>query len=162
MPNAIEVEHVSKRYLLGEHHGTHGTLRDAIGASTRRLLRRDGASAKREIWSLRDIALGDFEVDVAMAEAPHGTAPSLQGKNLANPMAMLLACAALLSYAAASGRRGADRASRAIYESVLEATASGCRTIDLGGHATTSEFSDAVVSRVRTKVDVWASLGGTI
>src|SRR5215211_390126 len=35
----------------------------------------------------------DFEVDVAMAEAPHGTAPSLQGKDLANPMAMILACA---------------------------------------------------------------------
>ena len=30
---------------------------------------------------------------VAMAEAPHGTAPSLQGKNLANPMAMILAVA---------------------------------------------------------------------
>ena len=42
----------------------------------------------------------DFEVDVAMAEAPHGTAPSLQGKDLANPMAMLLACGALLQYAA--------------------------------------------------------------
>jgi len=28
---------------------------------------------------------------VAMAEAPHGTAPTLQGKNVANPMAMLLA-----------------------------------------------------------------------
>jgi hypothetical protein len=32
-------------------------LRDAIGASARRLLRRDGASARREIWSLRDINL---------------------------------------------------------------------------------------------------------
>src|SRR5215207_9112160 len=38
----------------------------------------------------------DFAVDVAMAEAPHGTAPSLQGKDLANPMAMILACAAVL------------------------------------------------------------------
>src|SRR4051812_16467546 len=32
----------------------------------------------------------DFAVDVAMAEAPHGTAPTLQGKDLANPMAMIL------------------------------------------------------------------------
>ena len=37
---------------------------------------------------------------VAMAEAPHGTAPTLQGKNVANPMAMLLAQAALLDQAA--------------------------------------------------------------
>src|SRR3954466_212195 len=104
----------------------------------------------------------DYNLQVAMAEAPHGTAPSLQGKDLANPMAMLLACAALLNYAATKGHAGADRASRAVYESVLEATASGCRTIDLGGDATTSGFTDAVVTRVRTKVDVWASLGGTV
>ena len=45
----------------------------------------------------------DHEIDVAMAEAPHGTAPSLLGKDLANPMAMILACAALLSYAHARG-----------------------------------------------------------
>ncbi len=43
----------------------------------------------------------DYDVDVAMAEAPHGTAPSLLGKDLANPMAMLLACGALLGYAGA-------------------------------------------------------------
>ena len=48
----------------------------------------------------------DFAVDVAMAEAPHGTAPSLQGKDLANPMAMILACAAMLGQAAAKGYAG--------------------------------------------------------
>jgi isocitrate dehydrogenase (NAD+) len=101
----------------------------------------------------------DYEVDVAMAEAPHGTAPSLQGKDLANPMAMLLACGAVLSYAAVAGLAGAERASRAIYESVLETVATGTRTVDLGGHSTTSEFTDAVVEKVRTKVDVWSSLG---
>jgi isocitrate/isopropylmalate dehydrogenase len=99
----------------------------------------------------------DHEIDVAMAEAPHGTAPSLMGKNLANPMAMILACAALLSYAPEVG--GAERASRAIYESVLETIAGGLKTVDLGGHATTSEFTDAVLEKVRTKVDIWASLG---
>src|SRR5262245_20730202 len=35
---------------------------------------------------------------VVMAEAPHGTAPGLQGKNVANPLAMILAGAALLTY----------------------------------------------------------------
>ena len=101
----------------------------------------------------------DFAVDVAMAEAPHGTAPSLQGKDLANPMAMILACAAILGQAAAKGHAGADKASRAIYEATLETTAGGVKTIDLGGHATTTEFTDAVVEKVRTKVDIWASLG---
>jgi isocitrate dehydrogenase len=54
-----------------------------------------------------------------MAEAPHGTAPRLFGKNVANPMAMILACAALVAHV--PDARSAN-ASRAIYESVLETT----------------------------------------
>jgi isocitrate/isopropylmalate dehydrogenase len=104
----------------------------------------------------------DFGVDVAMAEAPHGTAPSLMGKDLANPMAMILACAAVLGQAAARGWSGADRASRAIYESVLETTAGGVKTVDLGGHATTSEFTGAVVEKVRTKIEIWSTLGSSV
>src|SRR4051794_8770057 len=104
----------------------------------------------------------DLETDVAMAEAPHGTAPALLGKDIANPMAMILSDAAVLHYAARRGHAGADRASRAIYESVLEATAAGVRTPDLGGHASTSEFTADVINRVRTKIDVWASLGSTV
>jgi isocitrate dehydrogenase (NAD+) len=104
----------------------------------------------------------NFETKVAMAEAPHGTAPALQGKDIANPMAMILACAAVLHYAGVNGYDGAHRASRAIYESVLEATASGVRTPDLGGHASTSEFTTQVVERVRTKLDVWSSLGSKV
>jgi isocitrate/isopropylmalate dehydrogenase len=104
----------------------------------------------------------EFDTQVAMAEAPHGTAPALQGKDVANPMAMILACGAVLHYAGVRGFAGAERASRAIYESVLEATAAGIRTPDLGGHATTSGFTSEVVGRVRTKVDVWSSLGTTV
>src|SRR5262245_19480876 len=103
-----------------------------------------------------------FETQVAMAEAPHGTAPALQGKDIANPMAMILACGAVLQYAGVRGYAGAERASRAIYESVLEATAAGVRTPDLGGHASTTEFTTDVVARVRTKIDVWSSLGATV
>lgn len=40
----------------------------------------------------------NWNTRVVMAEAPHGTAPSLFGKNIANPMAMILACSSLLSY----------------------------------------------------------------
>ena len=59
------------------------------------------------------LALDDqLRVRVAMSEAPHGTAPSLMGKDLANPMAMLLACGALLQYASGKGVDGAERASR--------------------------------------------------
>jgi isocitrate/isopropylmalate dehydrogenase len=103
----------------------------------------------------------DFNTKVAMAEAPHGTAPALLGKDVANPMAMLLAVGAVLNYAGEKAK-GAERASRAIYEAVLEAVASGVRTPDLGGHASTTEFTTDVVARVRTKLEVWSSLGSTV
>jgi isocitrate/isopropylmalate dehydrogenase len=89
-----------------------------------------------------------------MAEAPHGTAPRLFGKNVANPMAMILACAALVSHVPDS--RSAN-ASRAIYESVLETVHAGIATSDLGGHASTSEFTSAVIDKIKSKLDVWAS-----
>jgi len=104
----------------------------------------------------------DYDTKVATAEAPHGTAPALQGKDVANPMAMLLSCAAVLHYAAARGVTGAQQASRAIYESVLEATAAGVRTPDLGGHHGTTDFTADVVERVSRKIDVWSSLGSTV
>ena len=56
----------------------------------------------------------DYQTQVAMAEAPHGTAPALEGKDIANPMAMLLSCAAVLHYAGVRGFAGASQASRAI------------------------------------------------
>ncbi len=93
--------------------------------------------------------------DVVMAEAPHGTAPRLFGKNVANPMAMILACGALLSHV---DDRRATNASRAIYEGVLETVREGTSTSDLGGHASTSEFTDAVIAKVRAKLEVWATL----
>jgi isocitrate dehydrogenase (NAD+) len=94
----------------------------------------------------------DLRTQVAMAEAPHGTAPTLQGKDLANPMAMLLACGAVLHHAAERGVDDAQAASSAVYESVLETSAAGIRTHDLRGDATTSEFTREVVSRVRSKL----------
>ena len=96
----------------------------------------------------------------AMTEAPHGTAPALLGKDIANPMAMILACAALLHYAALRGGGDeAERASRAIYEAVLETTAAGVRTPDLGGHASTSVVAQETMVRVRAKLEAWESLG---
>ncbi|BCJ86968.1 isocitrate/isopropylmalate family dehydrogenase [Effusibacillus dendaii] len=90
-----------------------------------------------------------------MAEAPHGTAPSLFGKNVANPMAMIMAGAALLSF---FHLPEADLASRAIYEATLEAIVGGIRTADLGGSAGTREFTDEVIQRIKTKLEVWSTL----
>jgi isocitrate dehydrogenase (NAD+) len=96
----------------------------------------------------------DFVPDAVMAEAAHGTAPSLRGKNVANPMAMILAAAALL----AQGDEAARQAGRAIREACLEAVADGVRTPDLGGEAGTTDFTDEVIRRVRSKLEIWAAL----
>jgi len=96
----------------------------------------------------------DFQPSAIMAEAAHGTAPSLEGKNVANPMAMILAGAALLSHAGPE----AQEAGRAIREAALETVASGARTSDLGGHLGTTEFTDEVIARTRAKLEVWAAL----
>jgi isocitrate dehydrogenase (NAD+) len=104
------------------------------------------AGAESVLLALDD----DLHTTVAMAEAPHGTAPSLEGKNVANPMAMLLACAAALDHA--PGEDGAtSAAATAIREATLGAAADGIRTFDLGGEASTSEVVDEVVRRIRAR-----------
>ena len=101
------------------------------------------------------IALDErLEPRTVMAEAAHGTAPSLQRKDVANPMAMILAAAALLGY----GDEQAQQAGRAIREACLEAVADGIRTADLGGHAGTTEFTDEVIRRTKQKLEVWEAL----
>jgi isocitrate dehydrogenase (NAD+) len=90
-----------------------------------------------------------------MAEAPHGTAPALFGKNVANPLAMIMAGASLLNYL---NSKPATMASRAITESCMEAIYDGIRTADLGGHACTTEFTDEVIKRMRSKLEAWSVL----
>jgi isocitrate dehydrogenase (NAD+) len=97
----------------------------------------------------------DYVPSALMAEAAHGTAPALEGKDVANPMAMILAGAALFSHA---DEERIQTVGRAIREACLEAVAEGVRTADLGGHASTTEFTDEVIRRTRTKLDVWSSL----
>ena len=102
------------------------------------------AGAESVLRSLDD----ELNPRVAMAEAPHETAPSLAGKNVANPMAMLLACAAVLDHA---GQRtlGAIPAAARIRSATLGGARDGIRTMDLGGEASTTHVVDEVLTRLR-------------
>jgi isocitrate dehydrogenase (NAD+) len=106
------------------------------------------AGAESAVLSLND----DHSTRIAMLEAPHGTAPGLYGKDVANPMAMILACAALLHFACEAGSPVAGEASRAIYAAAARAVADGFRTSDLGGATSTSQFTEAVIGRVRDEL----------
>ena len=111
------------------------------------------AGAESIIFAFDD----DFHIKTTLTEAPHGTAPSLMGKNIANPMAMILACGALLRYI---DTKEASNASRALYEATLESVYNGIKTPDLGGQASTSEFVDEVIREIRGKLEIWDALGG--
>lgn len=82
---------------------------------------------------------------VFLAEAPHGTAPQLQGQDRANPMAMILAAAAVLE---AMPEAGAQSLGERLRAAVLAAVVDGVRTEDLGGRATTSAFVAGVRERL--------------
>jgi isocitrate dehydrogenase (NAD+) len=105
------------------------------------------AGAESVLLALDD----DLNTTTAVAEAPHGTAPSLEGKNVANPMAMLLACAAVLEHAGIQGDERAREASRELRSATLATAMDGIRTFDLGGSASTSEVVDEVVARMRNR-----------
>jgi isocitrate dehydrogenase (NAD+) len=73
------------------------------------------------------------------------------GKNVANPMAMLLACAAVLDHAA-GGDAVVAREAAAIRLATLGAAADGVRTFDLGGESSTSDVVDEVLRRLRIEL----------
>ena len=82
-------------------------------------------------------------VDCAVFEAVHGSAPDIANKNLANPTALLLSALMMLDYI---GERPAGERIRAALDTVLQS--GQVRTRDLGGTATTTEFTDAVCRAV--------------
>jgi isocitrate dehydrogenase (NAD+) len=77
----------------------------------------------------------------ALFEAVHGTAPDIAGKNLANPTAMLLSGIMMLHHI--NEAEAAQRIERALY-GIVQARKTITR--DLGGTASTSEFTDAVIA----------------
>jgi isocitrate/isopropylmalate dehydrogenase len=117
-------------------------------------LNRDGDILSDLVLPLFGSIAGSESLLVAFNE--DYTPRALKGKDVANPMAMILAAAALLSHIDDDEARSAGRAVR---EACLEAVSAGTRTADLGGHASTSEFTEEVVSRIRSKLEVWATLG---
>jgi 3-isopropylmalate dehydrogenase len=85
----------------------------------------------------------------AMAQASHGSAPDIAGKDVANPVGMILSAAMLLAWL--GGERtdpAAGAASQAIERAVAAVLENGPRTRDLGGTAGTREFTSAIVQHL--------------
>ena len=82
--------------------------------------------------------------DVAVFEAVHGSAPDIALKNLANPTALLLSALMMLDHI---GERDAAARVRAALDRVLMDGI--VRTRDLGGSASTTEFTDAICHQLQ-------------
>jgi isocitrate dehydrogenase (NAD+) len=82
-------------------------------------------------------------INGAIFEAVHGTAPDLAGKGVANPGAVVLAACMLLDHVGDSPRATRIRGA-------LETTIREGKTVtrDLGGTATTDQFTDAVIAKL--------------
>ncbi|MHB1298788.1 MAG: isocitrate/isopropylmalate dehydrogenase family protein [Gemmatimonadaceae bacterium] len=81
--------------------------------------------------------------DVGIFEAVHGTAPDIAGRGIANPTAVMLAGCQLLDHIGDGARANRIRAA-------IEATLREHKTVtgDVGGSATTDEYTDAIIARL--------------
>ena len=86
----------------------------------------------------------------AVANAGHGSAPDIAGRNIANPAGLMLSCAMLLEWLGERHRRAPlVEASRALAGAIDAALADpSVRTGDLGGRGSTSGFGEAVARRL--------------
>ena len=80
--------------------------------------------------------------DIAIFEAVHGSAPDIAGKNKANPLALLLSSLEMLKYLKLN-----DFAEN-IENAILKTLKEGCKTKDLGGNATTTEFTKKIIENL--------------
>ena len=102
------------------------------------------AGAESVLLALDD----DLRTVVAMAEAPHGTAPSLHGEERRQPDGDAPGLRRRARPRSA-GDAASTAAAAAIRRATLAAAADGIRTFDLGGEASTSEVVDEVLARLR-------------
>jgi isocitrate dehydrogenase (NAD+) len=82
--------------------------------------------------------------DVAVFEAVHGTAPDIAGRNVANPIAVLLSALLMLRHLGEGAT--AARVRRALDRVLLSGQV---RTRDLGGSASTTEFAGAIIEALK-------------
>merc|ERR1711879_219036 len=86
---------------------------------------------------------GNIGKECSLFEAVHGTAPDIEGKNLANPTALLLSGTMMLRHVGMG--EYADR----IEKATLDTIRSEVRTGDLGGKATTTQFTEAIIKNLK-------------
>jgi isocitrate dehydrogenase (NAD+) len=92
------------------------------------------------VGGLGTVPAANLGTDTGLFEAVHGSAPDIAGRNIANPTALLRSALLMLDYI------GEAAAAARIESALMQALATPARTTrDLGGSASTTEFTDAIV-----------------
>ncbi len=87
--------------------------------------------------------------NMAVFEAVHGSAPDIAGKNIANPLALMMSCVMMLNYLADNeGIEYYAECATKIRNAYNKAVEEKATTRDLGGSLGTQEFADAVIERL--------------
>ena len=95
------------------------------------------------VGGLGVVPAANLGTEIGVFEAVHGSAPDIAGKSLTNPMALLLSAVLMLRHIGEGAI--ADRVAKALRDVLSEGK---IRTRDLGGHATTIEFTEAICRRL--------------
>jgi isocitrate dehydrogenase (NAD+) len=95
------------------------------------------------VGGLGVVPAANLGIDVGVFEAVHGSAPDIAGRNIANPMALLLSALLMLHHIGEGPM--ADRIMKALGAVLVD---DRVRTRDLGGNASTIEFADAICRRL--------------
>jgi isocitrate dehydrogenase (NAD+) len=91
------------------------------------------------VGGLGVVGAANLGSEIGVFEAVHGSAPDIAGQNIANPTALLLSAVLMLRHI--NENDAASRIMSALGRVLIEGST---RTRDLGGRASTSEFSDAI------------------
>jgi len=95
------------------------------------------------VGGLGVVPAANLGVDIGVFEAVHGSAPDIAGRNIANPMALLLSALLMLRHIGETPM--ANRIMKALGAVLVD---DRVRTRDLGGTASTTEFADAICRRL--------------
>jgi isocitrate dehydrogenase (NAD+) len=87
---------------------------------------------------------GNIGKDIAVFESVHGSAPDIAGKGIANPLATILSSVMMLRYI------GENEAAEKIDAAIAKVLEEGSKlTVDLGGSASTKEFTEEVIKKLK-------------
>ena len=84
--------------------------------------------------------------DFAVFEAVHGSAPDIAGKGIANPLAIIMSSVMMLNHIHEEKLAATIKAA---YDTVLSESDPKTLTKDLGGTATTDQFADALIAKMK-------------